>query len=874
MPGQTYAVDQTVLSIGRTYDANGAPASVTSYDDASGTTGHEVNQISYTRDAWGNITSSAQDPNAEGGTVPTVNYTWGYNVDANDAASHARLEKVTLPGGREIYYNYESQYESLAKFASLNRVANIAANGSPDDANTYVAYKYLGASMVVDANHPAVPTGLRLTYDPNADKAYDGFDRFGRVLDANWVRTAGSAVDRFAYTYDRSSNRLTRSQPLKPAYNETYEYDFLDRLRDANRPGDSGIGSLDQSWTLRPTGNWASFISGGVEQTRTHNNANEITAITRSPGDLPDPLYGPAGCNVFGPKPNDDANGMHSRYDPWNRLATVHWDANSNGTLDANDTLRATYRYDGLNRRVRKVVIGDDANTTTEHAYHNTGWQVLEIRRGLDGAAPAATAYKQYAWDLRYIDAPVCRWWDADTDGQMEPTAGEQHYYTNDAQFNATALIDANSGAVVERYMYDPYGKPMFLDGNWTPITASAYENEVLYCGYRYDPETGLYHVRNRYYDPITGTWKTRDRAGYLDGMGLYGYCRNSPTGHTDRDGMAAESTSQPASTSDGGIPSPSELGRQLGLPPVAAASENRYEVWRSRDEDGNPRIYVKDHETGKIRAYAQETDSAEFSEWNAKLESTGDLLADSLKRLTPKQWRAKYFPEILGNKILNIAGYYANTKPFDVMDEWSYFDLLEDGKLTAGGPQSFTSVSNAYVKYHANSVTPYHEYNDVSGRGTIISGEFAVTPRFKQCCSDRPEDWGVFVWRLEEGYRSTYISPGKAVPLRSSVRRLSESGNVYVSTHYDAADPEKAKWHGSLVCLTCEKTGVPLAKRVMGCILTGLKRSQTRKIRSPHYTSAADWPPRWVPLPPDYGLLPDSWLPGYKNVSLPAPKP
>jgi len=37
--------------------------------------------------------------------------------------------------------------------------------------------------------------------------------------------------------------------------------------------------------------------------TRTHNNANEITAITRSPGDLPDSLYGPAGCNVFGSKP-------------------------------------------------------------------------------------------------------------------------------------------------------------------------------------------------------------------------------------------------------------------------------------------------------------------------------------------------------------------------------------------------------------------------------------------------------------------------------------------------------------------------------------------------------------------------------------------
>ena len=41
------------------------------------------------------------------GTDPVVAYTWGYGL-TGDAAGHARLEKVTLPGGREIYYNYET----------------------------------------------------------------------------------------------------------------------------------------------------------------------------------------------------------------------------------------------------------------------------------------------------------------------------------------------------------------------------------------------------------------------------------------------------------------------------------------------------------------------------------------------------------------------------------------------------------------------------------------------------------------------------------------------------------------------------------------------------------------------------------------------
>ena len=143
---------------------------------------------------------------------------------------------------------------------------------------------------------------LRLTYDPNADKAYDGFDpasrlgryaragRFGRVIDQRWVRTAGSGADQFAYTYDRNSNRLTRSLSLKVAYDETYQYD-----------------------PASPQG------------------------------------------------------------------------------------LR---RAGGLNGRVRKIVIGYDGNSTSQHIYHNTNWQVLEIRRSLDGNVPAATAWKQYAWGV------------------------------------------------------------------------------------------------------------------------------------------------------------------------------------------------------------------------------------------------------------------------------------------------------------------------------------------------------------------------------------------------------------------------------------------------------------------------------------------
>jgi RHS repeat-associated protein len=260
-----------------------------------------------------------------------------------------------------------------------------------------------------------------------------------------------------------------------------------------------------------------------VTQTRTHDNANEILTIS---GISLAPLYDQAGNNVRGPRPADPNanNAAHFRYDAWNRLATIHLDNGSApGTLDGSDTLLATYRYDGLNRRVKKVTHAD-ANTTIQYMYYNENWQIVEVRRGVN-QTPTAAPYKQYAWDIRYIDAPVCRWWDDDANSA---TAAKLHYFTNDGNFNTTSLVDANSGSVVERYLYDPYGKPTFLDANWAPRSSSSYDNEILYCGYWYDPETGLYHVRERYYDPITGTWKTRDKILYPDGMNLYEYCRSN----------------------------------------------------------------------------------------------------------------------------------------------------------------------------------------------------------------------------------------------------------------------------------------------------------------------------------------------------------
>ncbi len=158
----------------------------------------------------------------------------------------------------------------------------------------------------------------------------------------------------------------------------------------------------------------------------------------------------------------------------------------------------------------------------------------------------ATEARHQYVWDVTYIDSPILRDENADMDDDdcMDEGA-ERLYYLWDANRNVTALIN-NDGAVVEGYVYDPYGRVTIWDDDWsdTVTWASSKANEILFCGYRWDPETGLYHVRHRMYHPTLGRWLQRDPLGYVDGNELYEYGVSNPGDAVDPHGLYTVRTS------------------------------------------------------------------------------------------------------------------------------------------------------------------------------------------------------------------------------------------------------------------------------------------------------------------------------------------
>ena len=186
---------------------------------------------------------------------------------------------------------------------------------------------------------------------------------------------------------------------------------------------------------------------------------------------------------------------FHYFWDALNRLVKVTLSSDHN-------TIISECSYDALNRRVQKTVSNSgDLNGISKYVY--SGWQVVEERDENDNVL------RTYTYG-NYIDEPIT----------MSDSTDTYYYHTN-TLYSVAAVTDS-SGDVVEQYRYTAYGKPTILDGQGQEIATSAIGNAYLFTGRRFDPETGLYYFRNRYYSAELGRFVSRDPIGYRGGMNLY----------------------------------------------------------------------------------------------------------------------------------------------------------------------------------------------------------------------------------------------------------------------------------------------------------------------------------------------------------------
>ena len=124
---------------------------------------------------------------------------------------------------------------------------------------------------------------------------------------------------------------------------------------------------------------------------------------------------------------------------------------------------------------------------SSQNSRQTPRWQVLEEKVG-------SNTTRRYVWSPVYVDALVLR--DRDTDGNG--TLDERLWAQQDANWNVTALVDG-SGAVVERYAYDPFGSVTVYDSSYgVRGGGSLYSATYLWQGRPMDSISGTYNFRIR----------------------------------------------------------------------------------------------------------------------------------------------------------------------------------------------------------------------------------------------------------------------------------------------------------------------------------------------------------------------------------------
>ena len=76
---------------------------------------------------------------------------------------------------------------------------------------------------------------------------------------------------------------------------------------------------------------------------------------------------------------------------------------------------------------------------------------------------------------------------------------GKYYFYVKNLQGDIVSIVD-ESGTAIVNYSYDSWGRLLQIEGSKKDTIGIL--NPFRYRGCYYDTETGMYYLKNRYYDP------------------------------------------------------------------------------------------------------------------------------------------------------------------------------------------------------------------------------------------------------------------------------------------------------------------------------------------------------------------------------------
>src|SRR5579863_9205385 len=300
------------------------------------------------------------------------------------------------------------------------------------------------------------------------------------------------------YTYDTASNVATVTYPN--GVESQFTYDELNRVTDVSSQvsgysysfGPTGI----RTATAEQNGRTVQWTYDGIYRLTGEQVASAPSGKNGSVNYTLDPV----GNRLSDTSSLSGVSPISSTFNADDELASETYDQNGNVTASGGKTFgydwqnqlismtasgtSASLVYDAFGNRVSKTVGG----VTTKYLVDEmnpTGYP--QVFDELVGGAVTRT----YTYGLQRI-----------SEEQQISSSWTPSFYGYDGGGTVRQLTNI-AGAVTDSYEFDAFGNLVASTGT-TP-------NAYLYRGEQYDPDLGLYYLRARYYNPITGRFMSRD---------------------------------------------------------------------------------------------------------------------------------------------------------------------------------------------------------------------------------------------------------------------------------------------------------------------------------------------------------------------------
>ncbi len=410
-----------------------------------------------------------------------------------------RLNVVTNGYGQSVSYSYSGinqrltlQDPSLATFSyTYDAARRLSTVVNPQNSRTTFTYDLADRRM--------------LAHNGNGTSTSYVYDAADRLLWLNHFGPGSAGIAGFTYTYDNVGN----PQSVLELDGSTVDWtnDGANQLILEDR---TGTDAAHRKNYYDGRGNrFEQDLNSGLTKVNgfTYDNADQLKVLTSynlpAIATLTSYTYDPAGnlLGVLNP--------------PGTQPTTFVWDDEGRSKLVQLPTgVSVTSTFNGDNLRMQRV----DNTGTVRYV-----WDSQAYLAETDGSNVMQAEYTQEPAQYGGLLSQYRL-----TGGVWTPS-----YYHFD-RIGSTRALTSSSGSITDTYFYEAFGTS--LGGSGSTVNPFQFIGQL---GYYRDAASGLYYVRDRVYDPVTGRWVSRDRIGFASGdPNPHRYVWNNPTFYIDPSGM------------------------------------------------------------------------------------------------------------------------------------------------------------------------------------------------------------------------------------------------------------------------------------------------------------------------------------------------